>query len=303
MSKRHLPPLNTLRIFETAARCGSFSEAAKELGITHGAVSRQIKVLEEWLGQALFMREGKRCKATDHARAFATEISASFDLIADATTRFGRSPGSRIVRINAQTTLATRWLLPRLAAFTERHPDIEIAVTTSHSHDLKGQFGFDILIRRETPQRPEWRSFERIPLFTEQLTLLAAPALLQRQPLTTLSDLASYVFISSQSRVGEWESWLEAAGVADLRGKRYQRFDHYHVCLQAIVEGIGVGIGGLPTLAHELQQQRLVAPFEISVPGSHYALWLPPDIDKSASLLKTVAWLQQEAKQPVGFQG
>lgn len=293
MTKRHLPPLNALRIFETAARAPSLSAAAHELGLTHGAVSRQVDLLEDWLGQPLFVRQGQRSVATDHARAFAAEISAAFDLIGDAAVRFGRAPGTRVVRVDCQTTFAMRWLIPRLPAFHDAHPAIEIAVATTDSG--REPAGFDLAIRREPPERPDWRHFARRPLFEERLTLLAAPALLLRQPLDTLADLAGHVFVSAHTRAGEWERWRDAAGIPDLRPRRYQRFDHYHVSLQAIIDGLGVGIGGLPTLAHEMAQGRLVAPFPLQATGSVYAAWVPPDVDKSRPLAQVLEWLEREA--------
>jgi LysR family glycine cleavage system transcriptional activator len=298
MTKRHLPPLNALRIFETAARSSSLSAAAEELGLTHGAVSRQIGLLEDWLGQPLFTRQGQRNVATGHARAFAAEISAAFDRIGDAAVRFGRTPATRVVRIDCQTTFAMRWLLPRLPAFHERHPAIEIAVATSTSTQARTRAGFDLAIRREPVDRPEWRHFERRPLFTETLTLLAAPALLRRQPLQDPADLARQVVVTSQTRAGEWERWLEATGLDGLRPRRFQRFDHYHVSLQAMVDGLGVGIGGLPTLGHDVAEGRLVAPFPIVAPGSSYALFVPPDVDKSQPLDEVLRWLEAEAAAP-----
>lgn len=295
MKKRHLPPLNGLRIFETAARANSLSAAADELGITHGAVSRQVKVLEDWLGQPLFERQGQRSVATDHARAFAAEISAAFDLIGDAAVRFGRTPSTRVVKVNTQTTIAMRWLIPRLWDFHARHPDIEISVATSNTTETKSLLGFDVLIRREPLDRPEWRYFDRRSLFEEQLTLIASPALMIQQPFSDLKDLATQVFVSSHTRVGEWERWLEKAGMEELRPRRFQRFDHYHVGLQAIVDGFGVGIGGLPTLAHDLNERRLVTPFPITVKGNRYAAWIPPDVDKSQALNQFLNWLEQEA--------
>lgn len=296
MNKRHLPPLNALRTFETAARTGSFSEAAAELGVTHGAVSRQIRLLEEWLGQPLFTRAGQRNIATAHARAFAAEVSAAFDLIGDASVRFGRTPSTRVVKVNAQTTIATRWLIPRLARFNAAHPQIEVAITTANSNDAWKSTGFDLLIRKEPLERPEWQHFIRQHLFTEQLTVFAAPTLLETTPLVKISDLVNHIFIASQTRVGEWDRWLHEASADTLRPERFQRFDHYHVCLQAMIDGLGVGIGGYPMLDNEVKSGRLIAPFALSVPGSSYAMWLPRDAAKSSALKTLLSWLEQEAK-------
>lgn len=295
MKPRHLPPLNALRIFETAARASSLSAAAAELGITHGAVSRQVKLLEHWLGQSLFMRDGQRTVATDHARAFAEEISVAFDRLSDASVRFGKTPGTRVIKVNAQTTFAMRWLIPRLSDFHSSYPDIEISVATANSTQVHGITGFDVLIRKEPVHKPEWRYFERRPLFEERLILVAAPAVLQRHHLGDLRDLVKHVFVTSQTRPGEWERWLEACSMPHIRPIRFQRFDHYHVSLQAVIDGLGVGIGGTPTLAHDIQQGRLATPFPVSAAGARYVALVPPDVDRSAPLHHFLAWLEKEA--------
>lgn len=295
MSQRHLPPLNALRIFETAARANSFSDAAEQLGITHGAVSRQIAQLEDWLGQALFARQGQRNIATEHAKAFASEISAAFDRMSDAAIRFGKTPRARVIRVNAQTTFALRWLIPRLPEFHAQHPDIEIAITTAYTGEAM-RSGVDVVIRREPIDRPEWRYFEKSILFEEQLTVVASPNLAARLALAQPKDLRRHVFVSSETRVGEWERWLEAAGIGDLRPQRFQRFDHSHVGLQAVIDGLGVGIGGFPTLSRELQQGRLIAPFPVRAPGSVYAILIPHDVDKSYPLQTFLAWIEAEAR-------
>jgi len=297
MKKRNLPPLNALRLFETAAHSSSLSAAAEELGITHGAVSRQIKLLEEWLGQPLFERQGQRSVAAEHARAFAAEISAAFDIISDASIRFGKTQNTRVIRVNAQTTLAMHWLIPRLPEFHSRNPDIEVLVSTSNSSEVKGLSGFDVLIRREPLDKPEWRYFDKRPLFEEQLTLLAAPKLLSKQSLAGPEDLATHVFVTSHTRVGEWERWMKIARIEALRPLRFQRFEHNYISLQAVIDGVGVGIGGLPTLGHDVKEKRLLAPFPVEVKGSKYVALIAPDVDKSSAFNLFLEWLEQEASR------
>lgn len=303
MAKRHLPPLNALRIFETAARSQSLSDAALELGLTHGAVSRQVRLLEEWLGHPLFVRNGQRSVATDHARAFASEISAAFDRIGDAAIRFGKSPHTRLIRVNAQTTFALRWLIPRLSDFHACHPDIEVSVATSNTGESGNRHHFDVLIRRNPPDHPEWRFFDKTVLFEERLTLIAAPGLLSREPIADVQDLRNHVFVAADTRVGEWERWLDAAGVESLRPRRHQRFDHYHVALQAIVDGLGVGIGGFPTLSHEIAQGRLLTPLSATTRGARFVALVPHDTDKSYPLRTFLAWLENEASRQSASSG
>jgi DNA-binding transcriptional LysR family regulator len=115
-------PLNALRIFEVAARTGSYAEAGVELGLTHGAVSRQIAALEAWLGQRLFVRTGRRMTATPAARVFASEVSLSFDRVTAAAEACGRPSARQILRVSAPTTFALRWLIPRLEQFHAARP-------------------------------------------------------------------------------------------------------------------------------------------------------------------------------------
>ncbi|AKC70934.1 LysR substrate-binding domain-containing protein [Pandoraea oxalativorans] len=297
---RQLPPLHALRVFEIAARAESLSAAAQELSITHGAVSRQIALLEAWLGQTLFVRQGQRNVATDHARAFAAEISAAFDLMGDAALRFGKAPQTRVVRVNAQTTLAMHWLIARLPAFHTAFPDVQVVVTTSSGADPAFRGGFDVAIRRDPPARPEWQPYERTPLFTERASLVAAPSLLEALPLRRLKDLAKHTFVATQTRVGAWEDWLSVAGVPALRPVRFHRFDHYHVSLQAVMDGLGLGIGCTPTLDRELAAGRLVMPFpDIQADGATYVTLVPRDADKSTPLRDFLTWVHEAARAPV----
>lgn len=296
---RKLPSLNALRVFEKAAHAESFTAAASELNITHGAVSRQIKLLEEQLGQQLFLRQGKRSVATDHARAFALEISALFDRLGDAAVRFGKSPSRRVVRVNAQTTLAMRWLIPRLPDFHALHPDVEITLATASSADPGFRGSFDVAIRRDPGAVQELQYFEKTPLFKEWRTVIASPVLLERKPLPCLAELAGHTFIATATRVGDWEAWLAAAGREDLRPMRFLRFDHFHVSLQAIVDGLGVGIGTLPTLARDAFQGRLALPFsELRVPGGDYVALVPKSAHRSRQLNEFLVWLNAVAAEP-----
>ncbi len=292
--------MHALRIFEVAARAPSFTAAAHELNITHAAVSRQIKLLEERLGYQLFVRQGQRSVATDHARAFAIEISRAFDHIGDAALRFGKSPRSQAVRVNAHTTFAIRWLMPRLPAFHALHPDIDVVLTTASSSESGFRGSFDVAIRRDPGTGPEYRHFEKTPLFTEQRTVIAAPSLLKRKPLRRPATLAKHTFIATATRAGDWEAWLAAVGHEGLRPTRFLRFDHYTVSLQGIIDGLGVGIGTLPTLSRDLALGRLMLPFpELQATGATYVSLVPFDADKSRQLRNFLAWLTAMVVAPM----
>jgi DNA-binding transcriptional LysR family regulator len=284
-----LPPLNALRIFEVTARANSFTEAGRELNLTHGAVSRQIQLLEEALGQPLFRKEGQRMVATSHAKAFAREISAAFDHIADAATRYGRLATHKLIRINAPATFAMRWLIPKLADFRKISPQTEIRVSTAFSNDpvLKGSI--DLSIRRSPGDLSQ---FEVSRLFEERATVIASPRLVATRRRWRPADLASQVLLDTESRPGDWESWLDVAGIRELRPAQRLRFDHFFVTLQAVADGMGFGIGTFPTLSRDQAEGRIATPFPgLTVTGSTYFSLVPLDADKPKYFRDFHDWL------------
>ena len=292
---RRLPPLNALRVFEVAARTGSYAAAGAELGLTHGAVSRQIAALESWLGQRLFVRTGRRMAATPEARAFAAEVSLSFDRVITAAEACGRLDARRILRVSAPTTFAMRWLIPRLDRFHTERAEVEVAVTTTMTlrDELRG--GFDVAIRRGSAEQDAWPQHRAVPFLDEADTLIMSPALFERAPLRRLDDIASHVLLSTETRPGDWTDWLDHAGLLHAAEQRRRVFDHFHVTLQAVVDGLGLGIGPLPVLRADVAAGRLLAPFPaITVPRKSYVALVPFDADKTSSLTRFIEWLVAE---------
>ncbi|HEX4386063.1 MAG TPA: LysR family transcriptional regulator, partial [Myxococcales bacterium] len=180
---RRLPPLNALRVFEVAARARSYAEAGAELKLTHGAVSRQISALEAWLGQRLFVRSGRRMVATLAARAFAAEVSLAFDRMSTAADACGRPSVRRILRVNAPTAFAMRWLIPRLNRFHARQPEVEVVVTTATTLQAELRGGFDVAIRLGVAEQSVWPQYRVVPFLGEADTLIVSPALQRQKPL------------------------------------------------------------------------------------------------------------------------
>jgi DNA-binding transcriptional LysR family regulator len=292
---RRLPPLNALRVFEVAARTGSYAEAGVELGLTHGAVSRQIAALEGWLGQRLFVRTGRRMVATPAARAFAAEVSLSFDRITTAAEACGYPSVRSILRVDAPTSFAMRWLIPRLERFNAACPEVQIIVTTATTlrDELRG--GFDIAIRRGSPERDAWPQYRAVPFLEEADTLIVSPALFERQPLRRPADVADHILLGSETRPGDWADWLERAGLPHRAEQRRQVFDHFFVTLQAVADGLGIGIGPFPVLRTDVESGRLLTPFPtLCVPRTGYVALVPFDANKSSALTRFVTWLVAE---------
>ncbi|SAL81535.1 LysR family regulatory protein [Caballeronia terrestris] len=289
-----LPPLNALRVFEVAARAGSYSAAARELNLTHGAVSRHIAILEDWLGQPLFVREGQSMVASGHARAFAREISAAFDHVADAAERYGKSRHVKVIRVSASATVAMRWLIPRLPLFTANWPDVDVRISTALSTDSALRGSFDLAIRREVPADGQ---FQEWPLFEERNTVIASPALIAQSGISSVEQLADQTWLTTETRPMDWEKWTEAAGQPALRAGRTLRFDHFFVTLQAVVDGLGFGIGPFPTLDADCTAGRIQKPFpDLTCKGATYFALVPLDADKPVHMRDFTDWLRSSGE-------
>ncbi|KAA0594837.1 DNA-binding transcriptional LysR family regulator [Azospirillum lipoferum] len=293
---RRLPPLNALRIFEVAARTGSYAEAGAELGLTHGAVSRQIAALESWLGQRLFVKDGRRMVATPMARIFAAEVGLSFDRLAVAAEACGRPDARRILRVSAPTSFAMRWLIPRLNRYHADHPQVEVVVATVSTvfEELRG--GVDVAIRRGVAREHAWPQHRVVPVLDDVDTLIMSPALFAQRPILKPADIEGHTLLASETRAGDWTDWLAAAGLQHLTGLPRQIFDHFFVTRQAVEDGLGIGIGPLPMLEIDVAGGRLMTPLpEIRVPRTGYVALVPRHADAGNLVAGFVDWLAGEA--------
>jgi LysR family glycine cleavage system transcriptional activator len=309
-----LPPLNALRVFESAARHLSFKEAAAELHITQAAVSHQIKSLEEQLGVELFRRAGRGVQLTEAAKASLPRLKEGFDALAAAVeTIHERSAETELV-ITAPPVFTARWLMPRLAEFSGRAPDIEVRVVASSrmvdagaldsaqlmgSLDLRGETS-GVEIHLGTGDYPGSRADR---LFSVSMALVASPDL---QPaLREPADLASHVLLHDDAldlvaHGNAWRKWLDAAGVADkVDGSRGPRFSTNMLSIEAASQKLGVALALRPMVDADLASGRLVEPFGIEVtPGSAYFLVCPEVIADRPAVAAFRAWLLEKAGEP-----
>jgi len=266
-----LPPLNALRNFEAVARLGSFAAAAGELHVTHWAVGKQIRLLEDWFGVALFERGARGVKPTEAGAALLADVAGALERLAGSAARLRlREPGRRIagvVRVNALASFALYWLMPRLADFQARYPGIEVKLSTNSRKLRYIGDAFDIGVRSGPEAAAGLLSRALMP----DLRLPAcSPALLRRLPLGTVADLRRHTLLHSNSTRGAWTEWLRAAGALDLRGAGQLEFEHTYLQLAAALEGLGVTLASLPLIGRELAEGRLVCP--IAAPA-----WRAPD--------------------------
>lgn len=238
--------------------------------------------------------------ATPAARVFAEEVSLSFDRMIAAADACGRPAAPRILRVSAPTTLAMHWLIPRLDLFHRMRPEVSVTVsttTTTTLHEASG--GFDVAIRRELTLAGHqlWSQHHATPFLTEADTLVASPTLLDRGVIRDPADILPLTRLVTETRPRDWADWLVAACLPHPTGQR-RLFDHFFVTIQAVMDGIGVGIGPRPAIDGLLQSGRLVAPFPtIAVPRPGYVALTPFDADKTPSLHAFVAWLVAEGER------
>lgn len=258
-----LPSLNALRAFDTAARCLSFTRAAEELHVTHGAVSRQVKELESFIGRPLFRRLPRGLEITRQGRELAFTTNRLFDELRDAVADLRRPSRPGIVTVSTVPSLAARWLVPRIAAFQVLNPTFEVRVSTSTQLVNFRRDGVDVAIRYG---RGNWPDVSVEPLFHPSEFPVCAPSLLEgERALRAPRDLANFTLLHDVT-TGHWAQWLAAAGASDVSAKGGLVLEDMNVLLQAAIEGQGVALSSLPLAGADLRAGRLVKPFEIEIP-------------------------------------
>lgn len=263
MSNR-LPPLNPLRAFEAAARRGSISAAARELNVTHGAVSHQIKTLEETLKAALFERGGKRLKLTPQGALLLPAVSSAFDGIAAATALMNRPSTSGRLRISCVPALLSLWLIPRMNSFSEQYPEICLTLTSSNDADLIHSPDVDVAILYGPGG---WRDCWTRQWSTLQLFPVVSPSLLNARPLRSIRDLRDHVLLHGDDG-REWNTWLAAADQLDMPRGREHFMSDARLSTEAARHGQGVALGDSITASSLIAAGELIIPFDLSVPAS-----------------------------------
>jgi LysR family transcriptional regulator, glycine cleavage system transcriptional activator len=262
-----LPPLNALKAFEVAARRLSFKSAAEELCVSQGAVSRHIHNLEDFLGARLFERGHRHVTLTREGSQYLHAVRDALVNISNATNSVISNNDQRMLKLKMPPTCAIRWLVPRLARFHARHPDVAVQVTTSHSPVDFEKDDIDAGVHYGTDVTGGLMG-ER--LFKEVLLPVLSPAMAGQAPrLEKPADLANCLLLHSIQRPDDWSRWLALAGVADIERDRGLIFENSSLTYQGVVDGLGIAIAQLAFVIDELKAGRLTAPFNIYAPSNH----------------------------------
>jgi len=268
-SRWQLPPLELLLAFEASARHLSFTKAAGELSLTQSAVSRQIQALEESLGARLFERRTRALLLTEAGQRFhqvAQQVLAELDA---ATQKLRGAAAARTVTVSTTPGFASLWLIPRLNGYLQAHPGVDVRISASYEMINLEREGVDLAIRYASAAEMKGQR----PLFAEEVLPVCSPALAAdpARPLREPADLRAHVLLHSddtQYSWAEWNLWLHAHGLHELKTAGALQFNQYDQLVQAAMNGQGVALGRLPLLRGLLKERKLVAPFPRSVVSS-----------------------------------
>jgi len=294
-SDAQLPSLQALRCFEAAARLENFSRAADELHLTHGAVSRAVRLLEDELGVALFERRSRRVFLTEAGRMLARAVGDGLDLMRQAVGEL-RASARRERRwvLSCEPTLLMRWLIPRWPDFQARHPGIDVHLVAGGGPFSFGS-GIDLAIRRDDFPWPDSHHAE--PLFAEKVGPVCRPDKVAAW-LSSKKGSASLRVgaprLHSRTRPGAWQEWAAAAGQPDPDPPG-QTFEHFYFSLQAAVAGMGVAIGPWHLVRDDLDSGVLAAPLGFVEDGSRYCLLSPQPLHPDGPQANLLAWLRTMA--------
>ncbi|MFC0711171.1 LysR family transcriptional regulator [Azorhizophilus paspali] len=288
-----LPSLNALRAFEAAARLRSIKQAAKELYVTHGAVSRQVRALEEELGVALFAKEGRGIKLTDAGILLRDAAGDAFARLDGACAELKRRSEEAPFVLGCPGSLLARWFIPRLDRLNRTLPELRLQLSASEGELDPRRPGLDAtLLFAEPPWPADMRVFE---LAAERIGPVLSPrhprfaALRQAPPQALLGEALLY----TASRPQAWPQWTSAQGLEPARLHFGQGFEHLYYLLEAAVAGLGVAIAPEPLVADELAAGRLAAPWGFVETRARLALWTPArGADRRAEAL--ARWLRDE---------
>ena len=276
---RRLPPLNSLKAFEAAARHLSFSKAADELHVTPAAISHQIKALEDYCGSPLFRRLTRALVLTETGQAALPALREGFDKLAEGAARLAPDPRTGLLTISVAPTFCAKWLMPRLDRFRTAHPGFDVRIDASDELADFGPDGVDVAIRYGSGR---YAGLAAECLMEEVVIPVASPDLLDgRRPLATPADLAHHTLLHVSWKMADdeapsWRMWLKAAGVEGIDPDRGPRFNVDSLTIQAAIAGHGVALVNRALVEDDLAAGRLIRlfpPAEADRPSA-FCYWL-----------------------------
>jgi DNA-binding transcriptional LysR family regulator len=289
----NLPSLNGLRGFEAAARLESATRAAAELNVTHGAVSRQIRALEDTLGTALFSREGRGLALTPAGRRLRDATSGAFDQLRMCCDQLRRDAGAAPLVLGCSGSVLARWMIPRLERMQRELPALTLNLSVAERIPEPALPGLDaVLMIGEPTLLPAWQVHTLAPE-------LIAPVFSPRHPRAetlrkaNVATLAKEALLHTTSRPQAWPAWARAQHVAVGKLHFGQSFEHLYYMLEAAAAGLGVAVAPQQLVADDIAAGRLIAPWKFRATGVNWVLCArkSPNDPRIAAL---VVWLRAE---------
>ncbi|WP_425913742.1 LysR family transcriptional regulator [Pseudomonas sp. GWSMS-1] len=288
-----LPPLNALRAFEAAARLNSISQAADELHVTHGAVSRQVRLLEEHLGVALFSKEGRGLKLTDAGIRLRDVSAELFGRLRSTCAELQQGQADAPFVLACPGSLLARWFIPRLDRLNRELPELRLQLSASEGELDPRRSGVDATLWFAEPPWPaDMQVFE---LAAERIGPVLSPRYAHFDALhqAPAAALLSEPLLHTSSRPQAWPSWASSNALDASTLRLGQGFEHLYYLLEAAAAGLGVAIAPQQLVADDLAGGRLVAPWGFVETSARLALWVPARrLDKRAQRL--AEWLRNE---------
>jgi LysR family glycine cleavage system transcriptional activator len=266
LKKRQLPPLNPLRSFEAAARNASFTLAAEELHVTTVAISRQVAVLEDYYGIALFERLHQSIRLTAAGRDFLPNVTTALDLLDESSRRLRGAALNPLV-VCGYPSFIVRWLIPRLPRFRAQHPDIEITISTAVKPK---EFDYDVVDIGVQFVNEVNRSISSTVILPDLIQPVCTPSLASgSMPLPPAENLQEHTFLHSRYRRLDWGEWLDVAGLRGIKPVNDLVLKGSDLAYQAAGEGLGVVVAQRILAEPEIESGRLLAPFSLAAQRPH----------------------------------
>lgn len=288
-----LPQISALRAFEVAARCLSFTQAARELNVTQGAVSHQVKGLEELLGVKLFHRERQRLRLTDNGRGYLPFVREAIDRLKAGADYLSARENSGILTVSVSPNFAAKWLVNRMGAFNRSAPDIDLRITASMEHVDFDSNDVEMAVRHG---HGDWPDLHVTKLTREEIFPVASPEFLRANPgLQAPADLVQQILLNDTSR-NDWPLWFAAAGLDAEAVVLGPSFDQTNIVIDAAIAGQGIALARSALAAHDIRTGKLVRLFDVSLPAPYgYFIVCPKATADHSKIARFRDWLVAEA--------
>ena len=285
------PSLNALRAFEAVARLRSMTLVVQELCVTHGAISRQVKALEDTLGLTLLVRSAQSSDPTPEGRRLAEGLTTAFNLIDASIEQLKPEP----LTLSCSATIMMNWLIPRIAGFHRRYPQTELKFNMNYDQIDFVRDKISVAIRANTIEPP--KDAVTRTLIDEWIGPVCSPEYAQSIGLATPADLARAKLLSTRTRPEAWTDWYHATNLAPIAGASADAYDHFYLLIQAAVCGLGVALVPQLLVMNDLMSGKLVAPFGFAPGPRQLVLWVAPHLRAHADVAQLERWLIEEMNE------